>query len=55
MRRRGEKEWEIIEVRPSAGFVEEIERFLAAIRGEQELLVTAQDGLRALEIVQSCY
>ncbi|MGI6209040.1 MAG: Gfo/Idh/MocA family protein [Anaerolineae bacterium] len=55
LRRRGEKEWEIIEVRPSAGFVEEIERFLAAIRGEQELLVTAQDGLRALEIVQSCY
>ncbi len=53
--RRGEKEWEIIAVRPSDGFDEEIAGWLAAIRGEDGMIVTIQDGFRALEVIQNCY
>lgn len=55
LKRLGEKEWETIAVEPSAGFAEEVGIFLAAIRGEGELLCTAFDGLRAVEIIEANY
>lgn len=55
LQRRGEKEWETVAVRPSDGFDEEIDGFLKGIRGEEGMLVTAQDGFRALEVIQACY
>ncbi len=55
LQRRGEKEWETIAVRPSDGFDEEIAGWLAAIRGEEGMIVTIQDGFRALEVIQNCY
>lgn len=55
LKRLGDKEWTIIPVQPSGGFAEEIGIFLAAIRGEGELLCTGFDGLRAVEIIEANY
>jgi predicted dehydrogenase len=55
LKRLGEKEWERIAVQPSNGFAEEIAIFLAAIRGEGDLICTAGDGLRAIEIIEANY
>jgi predicted dehydrogenase len=52
---RGAETWETIPVEFSWGFPEEIAHFLRAIRGEEKLACTAQDGLRALEVIQSTY
>ncbi len=46
---------EIIEVQPSSGFAEEIGHFLCAIRGEEALQCTLNDGFRALEVIQNAY
>lgn len=46
---------QIIAVKSSLGFVEEMAHFFRAIRGEEPLGCTARDGLRALEIIQNVY
>jgi len=48
-------EWETMSVQPVDSYVAEIECFLKAIRGEASPLSTAQDGLRALEIIHAGY
>jgi len=56
LKRRDEKEWNIIPVESSGGFTEEIAHLIKAIiRGEKNLSCTGKDGLRALEIVQANY
>ncbi|MBE2203462.1 MAG: Gfo/Idh/MocA family oxidoreductase [Chthoniobacterales bacterium] len=42
-------------VESSGGFTEEVAHFLRAIRGEEPLTSSWQDGLRALEIIQNVY
>jgi predicted dehydrogenase len=55
LKQRGEAEWKTIPVKASDGFAEEISHFLRAIRGEETLSCTGQDGLRAVEIIQANY
>jgi predicted dehydrogenase len=55
VRRQGEREWEVISVEASQGFDKEIAHFLRAIQGQETLSCTGQDGLRAVEIIQSSY
>ena len=55
LKRGGETQWKVIGVEASNGFAEEISHFLAALRQELPLSCTGEDGLRALEIIQSTY
>jgi predicted dehydrogenase len=55
LRKLGEKEWQTFEVQPSDGFAEEIAIFLKAIAGQGDLLCTAYEGHRAIEIIQANY
>jgi len=48
-------QWETISVQASNGFAEEIGHFLSAIAGTEPLACTAQDGLRAMQIISSTY
>ncbi len=49
-------EWRTNAVVESWGFGEEITHFLGAIRGEHPLAVTAEDGVRAMEVIcLACY
>lgn len=50
--REGEK---TVPVDTSSGFKEEIANFLAAVQGKEDPGATGSDGLRALEIIFSCY
>jgi len=43
-----EEQWELC-------FVDQLENFAAAVKGETELFVTGYDGLRTVEVIQSCY
>lgn len=54
-RLQGASEW--INVQPPAGdrFVRELQHFAAVLRGEAELRVTGQDGLRAVEVIYQAY
>jgi predicted dehydrogenase len=55
VRRQGKGEWEVIPVEASSGFDKEIAHFLRAIQGQEALSCTGEDGLRAVEIIQSTY
>lgn len=46
---------EKIPVPAAWGFTEEVAHFLAAIQKREKLAVTGEDGLRAVEIICSCY
>jgi len=50
--REGEK---TVPVNNSWGFKEEIANFLAAVQGKEDPGSTGEDGLRALEVIFSCY
>jgi predicted dehydrogenase len=54
-KKRGESEWEIMEVKPSFGFGEQIGLFAKAIKDNQEVPSSAKDGLRDIEIIQANY
>ena len=53
----GDTEWTVEEIPecPAAGFAEEIAHFVGAIKGENKLAITAQDGVRAMEIICGVY
>jgi predicted dehydrogenase len=53
----GEENWTVQEIPacPSAGFTEEIAHFIGAIKGENKLAITVQDGVRAMEIICGVY
>jgi predicted dehydrogenase len=53
--RRGKGEWEIVPVEASDGFDKEIAHLLRAIQGQETLSCTGEDGLKAVEIIQSTY
>jgi predicted dehydrogenase len=55
LRRPGKGEWEVIPVEASDGFDKEIAHFIRAIQGQETLSCTGEDGLRAVEIIQSTY
>jgi predicted dehydrogenase len=55
LRRHGNDEWEIVPVETSSGFDKEIAHFLRAIQGQETLSCTGEDGLKAVEIIQSTY
>lgn len=55
LRRRGKDEWEIVPVEASNGFDKEIAHLLRAIQGQEPLSCTGEDGLKAVEIIQSTY
>ena len=55
LQRRGKGAWEIVPVEASAGFDKEIAHFLRAIQGQETLSCTGEDGLKAVEIIQSPY
>lgn len=48
----GDEAWRPIPAEGPSRFVTELVHFTAAVRGETPLLVTGEDGLRAVEIVQ---
>lgn len=52
LRRREDSRWEEFEVGAESRFEREIAHFAAVVRGEEALLVTGRDGLRALEILE---
>lgn len=54
-KKRGGEGWEVIKVAAGWGFNEQVEHFLKAAAGEQKLAITAHDGLRDIEIIQSNY
>ena len=39
----------------SIAFLKQIENFAGAIRGEEELLITASDGIASVEAVEAAY
>lgn len=51
----GEKDWTEIPVKESWGFADQIAHFKGAIEGKHPVSCTAQDGLRAVEIIQAIY
>ncbi len=53
-KKRGE-DWEIIAVEASNGFAEQIAHFAKVINNEETLAITANDGLRGLEVIQANY
>jgi predicted dehydrogenase len=42
-------------VEESWGFVEEVQHFLGAVRGEHGLAITVEDGVRAMEVICAVY
>ncbi|MDD5598323.1 MAG: Gfo/Idh/MocA family oxidoreductase [Victivallaceae bacterium] len=53
--RRRDKQTEVVEIKNSTGHPEQIAHFIGAINGRHALTSTAEDGLRAVEIIQSVY
>ena len=51
----GEDDWKIEPVEVSWGFTEQIAHLIGAIKGENELTCTVEDGVRATEIICSNY
>jgi predicted dehydrogenase len=51
----GEDDWREMQVVASTGFTEEIRHFLGAVAGEHVLACTVDDGVRAMEIIDSIY
>ncbi len=51
----GEDAWTKMEPDNRSRFVEELRHFAAVLRGENELRVTGQDGLRAVEVIYQAY
>ncbi|MBF0244112.1 MAG: Gfo/Idh/MocA family oxidoreductase [Planctomycetes bacterium] len=54
-KKRGETEWRIETVEVGNGFNEQAVHFLSVIGGKEKLQITADDGLRCQEIIQSNY
>ncbi|OGV35367.1 MAG: hypothetical protein A2020_06170 [Lentisphaerae bacterium GWF2_45_14] len=54
-KKRGDKDWEVIKVGTGGGFNEQISHFLKAAAGTEKLTITAYDGLRDIEVIQSNY
>lgn len=50
-----DKEWTVKPAKKSRGIIEEIGHFLGAVRGKHSLACTAQDGVRAMEIITNVY
>ncbi|MEM9479402.1 MAG: Gfo/Idh/MocA family oxidoreductase [Verrucomicrobiota bacterium] len=55
--RRNGGDWEVIGsgYDKTAAFLTQIENFAGAIRGEEELLITAEDGIASVEAVEAAY
>lgn len=51
----GEADWSPVEVESGDRFVKELQHLAAVLRGEGELRVTGEDGLRAVEIIHQAY
>jgi predicted dehydrogenase len=51
----GNDDWEIIKVKQSGGFIEQIAHFADVLEGKNKLKCTAKDGLRGMEIITGCY
>jgi predicted dehydrogenase len=54
-RLQGDADWTTPDTGDGDRFVKELQHFAAVLRGEGELRVTGQDGLRAVEIIHQAY
>jgi len=50
-----DKEWTERDIPSNSGYIGEVAHFLSAVKGEQPLLCTAEDGARVVEIITSAY
>jgi len=51
----GESDWTPVKVESGDRFVKELQHLAAVLRGEEELRVTGEDGLRAVEVIHQAY
>lgn len=51
----GDDDWTVEKVELRTGFEEEIHHFIGAVKGENTLSCTIEDGVRAMEIISAAY
>ncbi len=51
----GDEDWTVETVELHTGFEEEIHHFIGAVKGENTLSCTIEDGVRAMEIISAAY